>query len=63
MKSKAGLKWFKGEEATRVEIVNEMKKCSRLKDFLISMFNEIFSPYKHVLVTLFRKQETNFPRL
>ena len=27
------------------------------------MFSEVFSPYKHVLAALFRKQENNFPRL
>ena len=32
------------------------------KKFPISMFSEIFSPYKHLLAVLFKKQEINFPR-
>ena len=40
---------IKDAEATYVEIATEMKKCS------ISIFSEIFSPYKHVLAALFRK--------
>ena len=40
---------IKDAEATCVEIATEMKKCS------ISLFSEIFSPYKHVLAAFFRK--------
>ena len=39
---------IKDAEATCVEIATEMKKCS------ISLFSEIFSPYRHVLAAFFR---------
>ena len=52
-----------GAEATCVEIATKTKKILDWKTCPISMFSEIFSPYKLVAAALFRKQETNFPRL
>ena len=49
------IKSFKGGEATCVEISTEQKKASDWKTCLISMFSEIFSPYKLVLAALFRE--------
>ena len=48
-------KEVQGAEATCVEITPAMKKCCRLKDIPNFNFNEILSPYKHVLAALFRK--------
>ena len=47
---------LKGAEATCVEIATETKKNALDgKTCSMSMFSEIFSPYKHVLAALSRK--------
>ena len=49
--------YFKGAGKTCVKIVTEMRLKNALdgKTCLILMLSEIFSPYTHVLATLFRK--------
>ena len=55
------LLWFKSAEATCVKIATKMKNVLDWKKDPISIFSEIFGPYKHILEALFTKQETNFP--
>ena len=53
---------FKDAEATCVESVDEIKNALGWKTCMISILSEIFRPYEHVFVALFRKLETNYPR-
>ena len=46
---------IKGTEATCVEIATEMKNALNWKTCSIAMFYEIFSPFKYISATLFRK--------
>ena len=53
--------WVKGAGATCVEAFTERKKCLVWNPSLISMFSEIFSPYKHVWQRYLGNKEPIFP--